>query len=571
MTLTIHAAGAVAVPIPGQLPAWSPVSVKFIDTQTETQTAPVIRRDGYLWVGVPAGVHQIAVSGLLPDVTDWQWTYRLKPHHVIIDAPGWKHTGINAGGVPGDQVFFVREQTRVSGGAAYDREHFKPIFAVERQLELGLQWKVRTVVRRITAAGKAASLSIPLLPGEQVLTSSQNVSGEAMMVSMSAEQTTVQWDSELPVGGTLMLAAAPTDRYVERYELRASPIWHVDYTGIDPVFESGPELVPVWRPWPSETITLTLTQPVAVEGETMTIQRVAHTTTLGRRQRTDQLDLSVHPSLATDLMIELEPNAEVTELRRGAVPLPVRRDGDRLVVPTVPGEQNVIVRWQTNLAMQTVVAPQPVGLEVAASNVSRTLIVPTDRWVLWADGPLLGPAIRFWVVIVVSILIALALGAIPGSPIGRISWVLLLIGLTQVPWPLAAIVAGWLFALSWRGRAVIQSSPSQFNLMQLAIALLTAAALMVLVGVVARGLLGHPDMFILGNGSTRRSLRWFESRIDGTLPSVRIVSISVWYYRLAMLLWALWLSASLLRWLRWGWDQYSRGGIWRSQPSESPA
>ena len=33
--------------------------------------------------------------------------------------------------------------------------------------------------------------------------------------------------------------------------------------------------------------------------------------------------------------------------------------------------------------------------------------------------------------------------------------------------------------------------------------------------------------------------------------------------RFLMLAWALWLAFALLRWLRWGWECYSVGGIWR--------
>jgi hypothetical protein len=34
-------------------------------------------------------------------------------------------------------------------------------------------------------------------------------------------------------------------------------------------------------------------------------------------------------------------------------------------------------------------------------------------------------------------------------------------------------------------------------------------------------------------------------------------------YRLLMLLWALWLAASVLKWVKWAWDCFSAGGYWR--------
>jgi hypothetical protein len=35
-----------------------------------------------------------------------------------------------------------------------------------------------------------------------------------------------------------------------------------------------------------------------------------------------------------------------------------------------------------------------------------------------------------------------------------------------------------------------------------------------------------------------------------------------------MLFWALWLALALLRWLKWGWAQYSRGGCWKRRPKK---
>jgi len=50
------------------------------------------------------------------------------------------------------------------------------------------------------------------------------------------------------------------------------------------------------------------------------------------------------------------------------------------------------------------------------------------------------------------------------------------------------------------------------------------------------------------------------------LPEPRVISVSIWFYRLLMLAWALWLAASLLRWLQWGWAQLNHRGFWRWKP-----
>ncbi|MCH5372999.1 MAG: hypothetical protein JJ992_03410, partial [Planctomycetes bacterium] len=55
------------------------------------------------------------------------------------------------------------------------------------------------------------------------------------------------------------------------------------------------------------------------------------------------------------------------------------------------------------------------------------------------------------------------------------------------------------------------------------------------------------------------------------LPTPNVVSISVWYYRLLMLFWALWLAVSLLRWLTRGWKQFTKGGAWRRSTKLVPS
>jgi hypothetical protein len=111
----------------------------------------------------------------------------------------------------------------------------------------------------------------------------------------------------------------------------------------------------------------------------------------------------------------------------------------------------------------------------------------------------------------------------------------------------------------------------RYNLTQAALAVLTLAALIGLVGAVSQGLLGRPAMQIMGNGSTGTLLNWYQDRTSGALPEISVVSVPMWVYRGLMLGWALWLALRLLRWLRWGWDSCSRPVLWRAaEPKTGP-
>jgi hypothetical protein len=148
---------------------------------------------------------------------------------------------------------------------------------------------------------------------------------------------------------------------------------------------------------------------------------------------------------------------------------------------------------------------------------------------------------------------------------------LLAIGLTQVPLPAALVVIAWLFLLAWRGRDAAQRLPVfGFNVLQLAIVGATVMAVGILIYAVGEGLLGNPEMFISGNGSSRTVLRWYQARSGELLPQPGCRSISIWWFRFAMLLWALWLAVALLRWLRMGWGNFGAGGYFHRTPKPAP-
>ncbi|MBX7165878.1 MAG: hypothetical protein K1X74_05965 [Pirellulales bacterium] len=565
----IHTAFDVAVPLPGGLPTWSPLSVKI---DGEPREVAVSRREGYLWAIVPQGVHKVVVEGLLAESSEWEWTFLLTPRQVTVDAPDWNVTGVGANGVPEKQVFFAKKQQAAASQAAYDRKDFHPIVAVQRQLEIGLVWRVHNTVTRLSSPAKAISLKLPLLPGESVLTSNLVEQSGQIEVRLAAGETSFAWDSELANAPSIRLSAQNNEQWVEQWQLVASPVWDVSLAGLVPVFDSNQQqLIPTWQPWPGEEVTLSFKQPQAVSGATVTVQSVQHEISLGDRQRNNNLRLELECSLGSEFAIVLSPQAEITSLTLDDRELPVRREGEKLLVPAHFGKQVVALAWRTATPLDTVAQADKVALPVEGANITTVMNVPDSRWVLWAQGPQRGPAVRFWVVLAVAILAALALGSAALTPLRRIEWVLLAIGLTQVNIVAAMIVVGWLFLLAWRGKQAPEQIPKvRFNLLQTGLVLLTFVALGVLVVVASKGLLGQPEMFIVGNDSLRSRLQWFEPRSGLNLPEPYVVSISVWFYRYAMLAWALWLTAALLRWLKWGWQQFVHGGGWKHAHSESP-
>jgi hypothetical protein len=177
----------------------------------------------------------------------------------------------------------------------------------------------------------------------------------------------------------------------------------------------------------------------------------------------------------------------------------------------------------------------------------------------------------FWSYLVVIILAALGLGRLTSTPLRTRHWLLLGLGLTQIH-PLAALtVVGWFLVLGQRKENPPKGRPFFFNLAQLFLVVWTVVALACLYYAVQEGLLGIPDMQVAGNGSTNFVLHWTQDRIGALMPQPWVLSLPVMVFRILMLLWALWLAASLLKWLRWGWHCFGEGGWWKKKARKETA
>ena len=152
------------------------------------------------------------------------------------------------------------------------------------------------------------------------------------------------------------------------------------------------------------------------------------------------------------------------------------------------------------------------------------LRVPHDRWILWLNGPRMGPAILFWGALLALIPIAFALGRVQLTPLAARDWFLLGLGLTQSHVAVSVIIVGWFFALAVREKRADALSNRKFNLSQIVLAGLTVVALALLVLAVRHSPLGTPEMQIAGNGSSA----WGSTGIRTARP---MPYLRHWWYR----------------------------------------
>jgi hypothetical protein len=241
---------------------------------------------------------------------------------------------------------------------------------------------------------------------------------------------------------------------------------------------------------------------------------------------------------------------------------PSRPEGGELRLAVPAGRHTVELRWQQARGMGMLYRMPRVSFSTPAVDVTQQLTIPPERWLLATSGPAWGPAVLFWPYLVFLLAVALALGRLPASPLTSAQWVLLGLGVSVLPALAALVVAAFAFALAERGRRR-PANAWAFDGLQLLLAAWALVSLGLLYVAIHQGLLFRPDMQVAGGGSTDTVLRWYADRVAGDTPAAGVLSLPLWLYRVAMLLWALWLAAGLVRAVGPAWRAFSEGGVWR--------
>ncbi len=564
VTLQIHAQQSVNVPLPASYEQWFPNQI----TVDGKAALGLYRSNNGLWLNVPEGKHEVVLRGVPPLLATFTLPLPLRPNHVVVTATNWTVSGLQDNGQADNQLQFNRTSKEADTAKSTNLAPgiLPPFVKLERTLQLGLDWRVITQVIRLSPADSAVVVEIPLLAGESVTTPGIHVKNGKVEVNMPAQQGVMQWESTLEKSEKVTFSAAQTNQWIEIWKADVSPIWHIEASGITVIHNNNEgQWLPEWHPWPSETLVLQITRPKTLEGQTLTIDNSQLSIRPGKRALDADLTMSIRSSQGSQHTLTLPEQAVLQTVAINGQTLPLRQEGRKLMLPINPGKQDVTLSWQEQSEISSVTKTPQLDLGQPSVNTRLNIGLGQDRWVLFVWGPKLGPAVLFWGVLVVIVILSMGLGKIPLTPLKHWQWFLLLLGLSQVPMESACLVVAWLMVLGWRGLRP-NNNFKYFNLLQVIIGVFTVFSLAILVFAVEQGLLGgSPDMQITGNQSSAYNLNWYQDRSPSTLPQATVVSVPLMAYRLLMLVWSFWLAASLLNWLKWGWNCYSTNGLWNKK------
>ena len=574
LAVEVHMAGPGVYQLPGSFESWMAQTVN-VDRRPAEE---LIAIEGEVFVRLAEGVHFIELSGPI-GVDELNLGLTHEPKRVDVKAKGWVVEGVDEDGHASSLHFLAEAAT---GGAADDggpapaepddgervSQDLPAWLSVDRQIEIGPRWTVRTVVTRQNHGPSPITVQVPLLAGEKMLEASAKVSDPKATVSLDHAGARVSWTSVLEPRDTLVLAAPESSPWTERWNVTCGEAWQCAMTGLPATrVDAGTS---VFFPWPGETLSLALHQPPPIDGALLTVDSVALQAKVAESGTEARLSMLVRAATVTTRTLTLPAGAHLGSVQIAGAEVPMARDATELRLPLQPGLSEVNVEWKQDDGIQAVYVAPSVSLGGAAVNAQLAIdfVDDTDRVILWTGGSADGPIVWLWPWLGALALLSVVLGRAPGVPLRPWKWLVLGLGFGAGFIPL---IAAWFLLVAWRPTLVRRvSSDHGYNALQSGFVLLTAVVVMVTLAT-GKALLTSPVGTLVDNWSGGDELlRWYADRVEDATPSAWIVSVPASLWRALWTLWALWVAWQSIGWGRWAWRVIGEGGWLRTPPPPPP-
>ena len=573
LVLAVHAGSHTALALP-RSEFWR-LQASLINAKAVTA---LVKRRGWIYLPVQQGITQIRLSGQLAPVDMFQLEFKDKPQTIeLLPSSDWDIVGVQGHHLAANTLEFLARAPVGAGSEQTSSRYSKqPLVKVIRELSIDKLWRVSTRVERIAPSQGSITLWVPTLPGERIASDdivleNQDGGQNRVQVSIASGQHDFSWHSTLEQQENISLAAGKNNHLIEQWQLVVSPAWHSEFSGL-PVILQDQDNDDYFRylfyPHSGESLAVTATRPLAVAGDVLAIDRVQYNIEQGSRTATLDLMFEYRSTRGGEHVIDLPENYQLKEIRSDGRIMNLQGEAGKLTLPVFPGKHRVKIRMRSASEAALMMQSPKVHLNAPVSNISTNMSLSRERWVLWTQGPLLGPAVLYWGELVVFLLLALLLSKVKFSPLATGSWLVLGFGLSLNNWGVLMLIAFWFASLTASTYRPKDTGRVYFNFSQLGLYGLSVITLISLVAVVPMSLLGTPDMGISGNYSYGNQLSWFADKTDGVLPAVSVMSISTVFYKGIMLAWVIWLSFAIVGWVKWAWKMLGSQGYWRSKLSK---
>jgi len=570
VTIKANAVIETATPLPTFLESWSPGKLE-ISNNNRSYEPKLLRKQNTLWALLAPGSNRISFS-ISTRANEIQLPFMVSPRNIEVSLKNWQIAGMeNNKNI--SSVMLTRVIKKENSDDFEPTKVLPSYVQVTRKLTIGLNWTVTTTVQRKSPPGAAIPLEIPLIEGENVISDNITVKGNHVKAILNPQDNYLVWESTITPVGTLNFINKGHD-YTETWQVEPSAIWHLEHEGLVPVYnKQGDVWLPTWQPLAGESLTLRITRPIGANGQTLTIDRVELKVSPGTRLTDFTLDMNIRSSHGAQHGIKLPSSVKIQALQINEKNYPVQSDSDgNLLLPISPGAQTVRINFRQSSGITSLYTLPQIDLRQDSANHFINVKFNRSRWPLFLMGgeTVTGPAVLFWSYFLVMLVITFLLSKTHFSPLKFYQWLLLAIGLSQISFGAAAFVAATIIGFGIRSEKDLSKlNTNSFNGTQFLLAASLVISLGIIIVSISMGLLGSPDMVIRGNNSSNYFYKWYQDYTSGLIPTPTIVSLPMVIYRAFMLAWALWISFSLIKFLKWGWEVFSREGIWKKDRADA--
>ncbi|MCB0311540.1 MAG: hypothetical protein KDD42_09905, partial [Bdellovibrionales bacterium] len=479
--MKIHSQGPGAWPLPGPLS-----QLEILDVQLDGKPSSITRRDAadILWIRIPEGTHTITARGTFINQDVIQLSFGKEPGHVRIVAPSWQVDGIDRFGNTKGSIQLVRKQTTPRSTEKSARiptsTFLSDWFIASRNITLAVDWTISTVLERKGDLRKPASMRLPLLEGESIISEGVTVENGEVVAAFDRGARFFQFESNLKKRESLQLDAPQRNRLSEQWTISCSAIWSCNIDGIAPtsVFDSTRQSFR-FDPFPGEKVSIAVSRPKGADGSSLTLDQSQLNWVPGSRMLEGTLNFSARSTSSNAVKLVLPKDAKLGRVEIDGQEQFIGVQDQTLRLPLTPGSHRATATWQQPFDMSVFVTLPQIAIDPAPANQNISVQVPASRWLIATGGPNWGPVILFWSKLCVIIIFAILLARIPEIPLRAVHWALLGLGLASLEIWFMIIPVSWFLLNSWRKRSTLNSRWA-FNSVQVLLVCVTFLSLVIL-------------------------------------------------------------------------------------------
>jgi hypothetical protein len=552
VVLSWHALAKVAVPIPTS-DDWHITSIQVDDTTVSSR----IQHNNQQWIALDEGIHEVRISGRLAKRNTIELLFFMQPGTIEARSDDWQFAGLDGLQLTGNVLqLLATSPAETSDDGNVQATDIKPFVRLTRTIYFDDQWSVVNQVSRLAPEQGVLSLSLPLLEHEYPVEKVQLDDSGAVQISLGPDEDSFSWQSRLERVSELQLVAADNAFYLEEWRLMASPQWHIEMSGVPLVAEpsvledTDDYFMHIYLPRPEEQLNVSISRPESVPGAVLSVDKINTRYTVGKRTTKANTSISYRATQGGQFRVNLDPSAVVKSVTFDGVESNLSNEDGVVTVSYLPGAHTVSIQWHVNQTLSTLYQTPAIQLEDGYSNLSQSVRIPRDRWVLYGRSEGVGPAFLYWGELLVFVVLAVLFSRSRYSPLQTWQWLVLGCAFGTFSWPAFTLVVGWLYFIGWKQHFTGFDSRGKNILLQWFALLFSVVAIGVLIGVVAYGLLSYPDMGVAGSGSSAYLLNWYLDQGQQAMPVISVLSLHLWWYKLLILLWSIWVSFALLSWIK---------------------